>query len=943
MTRSNDNSQAADDIDVATLGRALWRAKGWIIGLAIGAGVVTFIALSMMRPLFTSEARILIQNDESTFTRPASEQFDGGRGALDEQALQSQVQVLTSRDLALQVIRGLDLTNNENFAKDGGVSILGRLLSRFGIGKGSQESQEEKAANIFAQHLNVVQLGKSSVIAVEYTSGYSPLAAEAANKLADVYIEWQRAAKLDQTKDATLWLRTQIDVLRKRVAESEEAVERFRGEQGLFAGSNNVTLNAQQLSELNSQLILAKAQSSEAEARARLIKDMLAKNGDIDATPEVLKSDLISRLIEQRVTVQRQLAELSATLLPSHPRIRQLAAELADVRKQIRDEVEKIAQGLENEAQIAAARETSLRASLNDVKQQATGISEAEIQLRALEREAKANRELLESYLTRYRDASAHHDMGAVPAQATIISRAHASLLPSFPKKLPIVALVSLATAMLALTYVLAGELIGAPARASETFPEPAPLSARSMRERRRVSRDTLPPEPARRSTDVAPLSAKARSEPASPHKATEPAASRPAPVPVPLETPLQAEARETNDAPPAEMPKTIAESSQASEPVATAAPSADEKAAPPKKKSQWLSWSTAPANGKDETSEEKGEPVTTDSDFLPVPPTPVSSGPSAGEMPAAAGLLDRLRRGLDSDPGETPEAKPATPGLFGRLRQSLPGGKPTSAPVESASSLPPGGAPLRPNDLRHYLNERLAASTAEAAKDTADKPAKAPKGANGKTSPVLKSLDAVLNHVLASGKGIAPRALLVAGAAPDVDATQEAIQIARAFVGRHEQVVLVDLTRGAAAVSGRLGIPRAPGFTDLAAGRASFDDVVRVDADTPLQVIAAGNPAIKSDGEETDAFMRVFEALTEVYDCVVMHADREVIRKLRPALKFELPACVAVLPAGTSAKSADAADLAEFSSLGCPVVVYEQSGKEPRAGLFGRLAAATS
>jgi Mrp family chromosome partitioning ATPase len=241
----------------------------------------------------------------------------------------------------------------------------------------------------------------------------------------------------------------------------------------------------------------------------------------------------------------------------------------------------------------------------------------------------------------------------------------------------------------------------------------------------------------------------------------------------------------------------------------------------------------------------------------------------------------------------------------------------------------------MRPNDLRHYLNQRLAASAAEPGKD-ADKTVKAPKSGGGKTGPVLKSLDAVLNHILAPGKGIAPRALLVAGATPEVDATQEAIQIARGLVARREQVVLLDLTRCAAAVSGQLGLPRAPGFTDLAAGRASFEDVVRIDSDSPLQVIAAGNPAIKPDGEETDSFMRVFEALTHVYDCVVLHADRDVIRKLRPALKFELPASVAILPPGTTSKGADSVDLTEFTSLGCPVVVYEQSGKEPRSGLFG-------
>ena len=168
------------------------------------------------------------------------------------------------------------------------------------------------------------------------------------------------------------------------------------------------------------------------------------------------------------------MAELSATLLPSHPRIKQLTSELADVRKQIRDEATKIVKGLENEAEVASARETSLRSSLNEVKSQASGQSEAKIKLRALEREAKAQRDLLESYLARYRDASARHDMGAVPAQATIVSRAHASILPSFPKRGPLSLLVAVATLLLALAYVLARELIGAPAEARA----PAPVAS---------------------------------------------------------------------------------------------------------------------------------------------------------------------------------------------------------------------------------------------------------------------------------------------------------------------------------------------------------------------------------------------------------------------------------------------------------------------------------
>jgi uncharacterized protein involved in exopolysaccharide biosynthesis len=132
----------AEDIDLQTLGRALWHAKGWILGLAIGAGILTFIVLSMMRPLYTSEARILIQNDESAFTRPASEQGrDPQQPTLDEQAVQSQVQVLTSRDLAVEVIKALDLTNNPDFAKDAGTNALIRFLNSMGLAKGSAKSE----------------------------------------------------------------------------------------------------------------------------------------------------------------------------------------------------------------------------------------------------------------------------------------------------------------------------------------------------------------------------------------------------------------------------------------------------------------------------------------------------------------------------------------------------------------------------------------------------------------------------------------------------------------------------------------------------------------------------------------------------------------------------------------------------------------------------------
>jgi Mrp family chromosome partitioning ATPase len=341
-------------------------------------------------------------------------------------------------------------------------------------------------------------------------------------------------------------------------------------------------------------------------------------------------------------------------------------------------------------------------------------------------------------------------------------------------------------------------------------------------------------------------------------------------------------------------------------------------------------------------TDEVKDRPASATAQRAPSVPEPAKPNAPVGAQ-FAAGFLERLRRGVAQGGSEPHTAAPQPAGgWLGRMRRAQPAEEGKGAATAAATTPPTAGnlPVLRTNDLRHYLNQRLAASASEAANDSVRKvDAPAPKPASGKVGPVLKSLDAVLNHILASGKGSAPRALLVAGATAKVDATAEAISIARALVARREQVVLVDLTRGPTAVSGPLGLPRAPGLADLAAGRAGFEDVVRIDADTPLQVISAGNPKFAANGDENGRFTRVFEALTQAYDSVVLHADREAVRKLAPALKFELPVVVAILPAGASAGSTKT-DLTDFSVLGCPVLVYEQSGKEPRSKLLGRVAA---
>jgi Mrp family chromosome partitioning ATPase len=147
----------------------------------------------------------------------------------------------------------------------------------------------------------------------------------------------------------------------------------------------------------------------------------------------------------------------------------------------LREEASKISRSLESDARLALGRVDGLRDSLEQLKKQASSSNGQDVQLRALEREAKAQRELLESYLAKYREANTRENIEAAPADGRIISRATVSNTPAYPKKLPIVLIATLATLLLTSGAIATGELLRMTAPrargtvSQEVMPEAAP------------------------------------------------------------------------------------------------------------------------------------------------------------------------------------------------------------------------------------------------------------------------------------------------------------------------------------------------------------------------------------------------------------------------------------------------------------------------------------
>jgi tyrosine-protein kinase Etk/Wzc len=467
------------EFDLPALGAALWRSKWKVLRPTLFIALATLAVVQVIPPKFQSEARILVEGRDNVFLRPDADKDVIDRGAVDEVAVTSQAQLVLSRDLAQDVIAKLKLGERPEFDPAlNGISPIKAVLGALGLIKNPMKmTPEERVLEAYYDRLTVYPVEKSRVIVVDFLSEDPKLAATVANAIAEAYLVRQRAAKQDQARAAVQWLSGEIATMQKKVAEAEAKVAALRANSNLLEGPNNTTLSAQQLGDINAQLAAARAQKADAEAKAKIVHDMLHSGQPIEAS-DIINSELIRRLSEQRVTLRAQLAEQSSSLLDGHPRIKELKAQIADLDTQIRAEAERVARTFENESKIAAARVDSLTASFEQIKNQAANTNERDVQLRALQREAKSQRDLLESYLAKYSEATARETLNSSPADARVISRATVSNVPAYPKKLPSVLIATVATLMLACGFVLTRELLSAPGTASAAMPAPRVVPA---------------------------------------------------------------------------------------------------------------------------------------------------------------------------------------------------------------------------------------------------------------------------------------------------------------------------------------------------------------------------------------------------------------------------------------------------------------------------------
>jgi polysaccharide biosynthesis transport protein len=429
-----------EGLDLREIFSMLRRRKGVILGCAVVIMGLATMYVYQLTPRYKAEASLMLQ-DQSLRARDIQNVLSGLQDSTSVVA--TQVEVLRSPTIAERVATKLHLESVPEFnpslrpASDFALPtrLTRQVLSWVGLAPSESASIQPIPKAIspveLASRVTASNDGISYIMKVGATSESPVLAAQIANAYVDAYLTDQLEAKFDATRRASAWLNDHLTELREKVLASERAVQLFKEQNNLSTTGTSVT--SQQLSELNSQLIIAAADRAQKESAYRELQNLVKVPGALEASRGMAAAPLVEKLREQQAELLRKQAELATRYKPEHPTMINLKAQIEDIQRKIAQEANNAVRSLGDEVTAARAKEASLRTTLASLTHSTTEQDKAQVQLDELQREAQANKALYEDFLGRFKQTSVQQDVQQ--ADARVVATAVPPIAPSFPNK----------------------------------------------------------------------------------------------------------------------------------------------------------------------------------------------------------------------------------------------------------------------------------------------------------------------------------------------------------------------------------------------------------------------------------------------------------------------------------------------------------------------------
>ncbi|CAM5202973.1 hypothetical protein ARD30_17220 [Bosea thiooxidans] len=406
--------------DPAWVVATLWGRRGLILLMALAGFCLALLASLFIAPKYVSTAQLFIDpRDLRVLQNDVSPNTVGSDPTSITSYLESQARVIASDSIKTRVVERLDLDKDPDF---GGAS-RGGLLSFLSGSDATGTSAKAMAYALVALDRNVrVHRGERTfVIDITATAQDPGKAARIANALAEAYLEDQTAVRAEAAQRATAALTGRLEELRNRLRLAEEKAQKYR-EANNIVGISGKSLGEEQLALNAAQLVAARTRATEAKAKLDQIAATRASSIEAGAIPEAVASNTMTALRAQLGAALAKEADLVASLGARHPALTAAQSQVRDARRQITEELGRIARSAKAEYDRANEAERQLARRVDQLTAAQHAEGRASVQLRELEREVESSRAVYDAFLRRARETG---ELGGIDTtNARIISPA---------------------------------------------------------------------------------------------------------------------------------------------------------------------------------------------------------------------------------------------------------------------------------------------------------------------------------------------------------------------------------------------------------------------------------------------------------------------------------------------------------------------------------------
>lgn len=389
-----------------------WRLLALVFLLSLGAA----LALTpFVKQKYKSEAVLILDrasNDIATFDTPLTNLV------VDSEAIASEIEILYSSELAARVVESEGLLDTDEFNPKGETS----------------EDVKRAAVQQFLRQLEIQRKGISRAIVVKFESTDPERAAHIVNAIVEQYLQHELNRKIEQESIASTRLTDEISALEARIADSEVRIAEYRQQVGQ-SGSGEESRREMNIAGLNTQRVLAQAESTAAEALLRQARSLADNPAAFASLPSSDISPSIQRLRSNELDLQTKLDQLKLTFGEKHPQVLQTRNQLNRTRRDIKTEIDKSLQVLEGTAENARRRVQALTSEMEALEQAESTTWSSRAQLLALERERQSDVERLEFYASRLRELSQSSSIENLKPFARVISSGQVSDTAEFPNQ----------------------------------------------------------------------------------------------------------------------------------------------------------------------------------------------------------------------------------------------------------------------------------------------------------------------------------------------------------------------------------------------------------------------------------------------------------------------------------------------------------------------------